>query len=229
MIPLNSRLLKRLPPLTGLAFGVAAFARGGGDGSGPTTSSTGAQISDYASHHTLAAAAYHLELWMFLSLMVFTLVLYARLRAAEPAGAIAAKVAVAACVVAVTIKLSSFPAVYALYSSPMQVDPGAARPLWVIGWFAFVVSMLVEALSMAAIAFSGLVHGGIPRWLAATAGAVAVSLVAGFTLGASFQTAPTLAWMAWMVVAGVALALREPRNAGQAAPAPVGLSTRAAV
>ena len=127
---MNSKWLRRLPALTGAAFGIAAFVKGGGDDAAPTPASTGAQISSYASHHGISGVAYHLELWMFISLVVFTLVLYARLRSAEPRDAVATKVAVAACVMAVAIKLSSFPAVYALYSSPTQLDASAARPLW---------------------------------------------------------------------------------------------------
>ena len=210
---MSSKWLRRLPALAGAAFGIAGFAKGGGNDAAPTAASTGAQISRYAYHHGLPGSAYHLELWMFLSLAVFSLVVYSRLRPAEPRDAIAAKVAVAACVIAVAIKLSSYPAVYALYSSPVQVDPGVARALWILGEFAFVVSMLVQSLSMLAIGFSGLLHGGIPRWLAATAAAVGIALVAGFTLGGNFQIAPTIAWIGWTLVAGVTLFVKGPEGA----------------
>ena len=69
--------------------------------------------------------------------------------------------------------------------------------------------MLVQALSLGAVATSGLLFGGIPRWLAATAGVIAVALVVGFILGGNFQVAPTLAWFLWMLVASVALFCRH--------------------
>ena len=226
---MNSKWIRRLPALTGAAFGIAGFVKGGGDDGAPTASSTGSQIATYAHNHGLPGSAYSIELWVFLSLLVFTLVVYSRLRPAEPRDAVAAKVAVAACVTAVAIKLGSYPAVYALYSSPTLLDPAVARPLWILGEFAFTVSMLVMSLSMLAIGFSGRVHGGIPRWLAATAGAIGIGLVVGFTLGGIFQTAPTIAWIGWTLVAGVTLYLSGPRTAGVAEQSPTRLAASTAV
>lgn len=207
---INRKWLGRLPALTGAAFAIVGFVRGGGDDAAPTASSTGQQIAVYYFHHSVPAFLYHVELWSFLALMVFSIVLYSRLRQAAPSGSVAAQVVVAACVISVAIKLGSFPATYALYSSPVQVDPGVARALWEIGSFAFLVSMLVQSLSLGAVAVSGLLFGGIPRWLAATAGAVAVALAVGFTIGGNFLVAPTLAWMLWLLVASVTLTLRGP-------------------
>ena len=216
---MNSKWLGRLPALSGAVFAVVAFARGGGDDSAPTASSSGQQIATYAFHHGLPNSLYHVELWAYLALMVFSIVLYSRLRAAEPQGAIAAMIVVAACVVSVAIKIGSFPAVYALYSSPVQLDPGVARALWVLGDFAFTVSMVVQALSLGAVAVSGLLFGGIPRWLSGTAGAIAVALVIGFLLGGNFPVAPTLAWMLWVLVASVALFIQAPRAVRNKQPA----------
>jgi hypothetical protein len=229
MSSMSSKWIRRLPALTGAVFGIAGFVRGGGDDAAPTASATGAQIAAYAHNHGLPGSTYNIELWVYLSLMVFTLVVYSRLRAAEPREAVAAKVAVAACVMAVAIKLGSYPAVYALYSSPTLLDAGVARPLWILGEFAFTVSMLVMSLSMLAIGFSGLLHGGIPRWLAATAGAIGIALVIGFTLGGNFLTAPTIAWIGWTLVAGVTLYLSGPRTADAAEHSPARLATSTAV
>ncbi len=210
---MNNKWFGRLPALSGAIFAIFAFARGGGDDSAPTASSTAVQVAAYAYHHQLANSAYQLELWAFLVLMVFSIVLYSRLRAAEPDGAIAAKVVVAACVVSVAIKLGSFPATYALYSSSSQLSPDVARALQTMGDFAFQVSMMVQALSLGAVAASGLLFGGIPRWLAGTAGVIAVALVVGFIIGGSAQVAPTLAWFLWTLVASVVLLVRAPRAA----------------
>jgi hypothetical protein len=212
---MNSKWIGRSPALIGAIFPVFGFIRGGGDDSAPTSSSSGAQIATYAYHHGLPNSLYYVELGAFLALMVFSIVLYSRLRSTEPRGAIAAKVVVAACVVSVAIKLGSFPAVYALYSSPVQLDPGVARALWVLGKFAFTVSMLVQALSLGAVAASGLLFGGIPRWLAGTAGVIAVAMGVGVILGGNFQVAPTLAWFLWQLVASVALFARAPRVLGE--------------
>src|SRR2546430_1134483 len=73
---MNSKWLGRLPALSGAIFAVVAFARGGGDDSAPTASSSGAQIATYAYHHGLPNSAYQVELWSFLALMVFSIVLY---------------------------------------------------------------------------------------------------------------------------------------------------------
>src|SRR5438105_13919240 len=210
---MQGKWLVRLPALTGLIFPIFGFAKGGGDDSAPTNASSGQQIALYVFHHGIPNLnpLVHTELWAFVSVSVFTLVLYSRLRPAEPRFAVAAQVAVAACVVSIAVKLASFPATYALYSSPVQLDPGLARTLWVIGDFAFTVSMLVQALSIGAIAASGLIYGGIPRWLAGTAGVIAVAMVPAFLLGGSVVAAPTLAWFLWLAVASVTLFVQGPR------------------
>jgi hypothetical protein len=213
---MNSKWLVRLPALTGAIFPIVGFVRGGGDAAAPTDSSSGQQIAAYALQHGIPTPIFHVELWAFVSIVVFTLVLYSRLRPAEPGHAVAAQVAVAACVISVAIKLSSFPATYALYSGPVQLAPDVARSLWLLGSFAFAVSMLVQALSLGAIATSGLLFGGIPRWLAGAAGVIAVAMVPGFMLGGNFQVAPTLAWFLWMMVASVTLFVQAPRGVGEA-------------
>src|SRR3989440_10796170 len=217
---MRSKWFGRLPALTGLIFPIFGFAKGGGDDSAPTNASSGQQIAAYVQQHGMPNlnSLVHIELWAFLSVMVFTLVLYSRLRPAEPKLAVAAQIAVAACVVSIAIKLGSFPATYALYSSPVQLDPGLARTLWVIGDFAFTVSMLVQALSIGAVAVSGLMYGGIPRWLAGTAGVIAVAMVPAFILGGNVVAAPTLAWFLWLAVASVTLFVQGPRVATEKQP-----------
>jgi hypothetical protein len=214
--------------LSGGFFAIVSFARGGGDDSAPTASSTGEQIAAYAFHHGIPNATYQIELWAFLALMVFSIVLYSRLRANEPEFAVASKVVVAACAVSVAIKLASFPATYALYSSSTQWSPDVARALWVLGEFAFVVTMLVQALSLAAVAWSGLLHGGIPRWLAGTAGVIALGLVAGYVIGGSAPTAPILAWMLWSLIASITLFVRGSQVAPQARQSDAALEPAAA-
>lgn len=217
---MRSKWFGRLPALIGLIFPIFGFVKGGGDDSAPTDASSGQQIAVYVYHHGIPNLNFlvHIELWAFISVMVFTLVLYSRLRPAEPKFAVAAQIAVVACVVSIAIKLSSFPATYALYSSPVQLDPGLARALWVIGEFAFTVSMLVQALSIGAIAASGLLYGGIPRWLAGSAGVIAVAMVPAFILGGNVVAAPTLAWFLWLAVASVTLFVQGPSVVSETQP-----------
>ena len=219
---ISKKWLSRLPALTGAIFPIVGVVRGGGDDAAPTSSSTGQQIAAYYYHHPVPTSLYNVELWAFLSVVVFTAVLYSRLRPAEPRYAAAALIAVVACVISIAIKLGSFPAVYALYSSPVQLDPGVARALWVMGEFAFTVSMLVEALSLGAVAVSGLLFGGIPRWLAGGAGAVALLLAVGFTIGGTFNLG-IFALFLWLLIASVTLTLQGPRTAATDEPARIGV------
>jgi hypothetical protein len=221
---MKSKWLSRLPFLYGAIFPIFAFSSGPGDSAAPTRASSGQQIAAWAFHHQLTSRDFRIgvELWAFVSVMVFTIVLYSRLRPAEPKTAIGAQVAVAAAVMAIAIKLASFPASYALYSSPVQLDPGLARALYAIGDYSFFVSMLIQSLSLGAVAVSGLLHHGIPRWLAATAGVIAVAMVLGYTFdnGGSFQVAPTLAWFLWLAVASVTLFVQGPRAVSPPRPTP---------
>src|SRR5205814_1426031 len=79
---MRSKWLGRLPALTGLIFPIFGFAKGGGDDSAPTNASSGQQIAAYVQQHGMPNlnSLVHIELWAFLSVMVFTLVLYSRLR-----------------------------------------------------------------------------------------------------------------------------------------------------
>jgi hypothetical protein len=120
-------------------------------------------------------------------------------------------VVLAAGVLAVAVKLSSFPALYALYGSPIPVDGSVARSLWLQGEFAFVLMMLAQALMIGAAAASGLLHGGIPRWLAATGAVIAVALPLGVVVaGSSTNFLTELVWLAWVLAASATLAIRRP-------------------
>ena len=76
---------------------------------------------------------------------------------------------------------------------------------------AFVLMMLAQALMLGAAAASGLMHGGIPRWLAASAGVIAVALPLGVVIaGNSTNFVAELVWLAWVLAASVTLAVRPP-------------------
>ena len=205
--------LNRLPAVCGAIYVVLALSEGGGDDSAPTIASGGQQIARYAAAHPIASGTYYVGVAALLALLVFTVALQSALKRTEPGGAIASTVVLGAGILAVAVKLSSLPAVYALYSSPTPIDASVARALWVLGEFAFVLVMLAQALMLGAAAASGLMHGGIPRWLAATAGVIAVALPVGVAVaGKSDNFLAELLWLAWVLVASVTLAIRAPRS-----------------
>lgn len=183
----------------------------GDDGAGaPTMASTGDQIARYAAAHPVTPGRYLVAVASLFALLVFTAALHAALRRAEPRTAIASTVVLAAGILAVAVKLGSLPAVYALYASPAPVDGAVARSLWLQGEFAFVLTMLAQALMIGAVATSGLIYRGIPRWLAATAGVIAVALPAGVVVAGDSTNFPgELVWLLWVLAASVTLTVRR--------------------
>ena len=105
---MNSKWLGRSPGVDWGDLPNLRICKGGGDDSAPTDGSTGQQMAIYAYHHGIPTALFHAELWAYLSIVVFMLVLYSRLRPAEPRFALAAQVAVAACVISIGISSAAF-------------------------------------------------------------------------------------------------------------------------
>jgi hypothetical protein len=207
---MKQRWLGRIPAACGVVYVILGLSEGD-DGGSPTLASSGDEIARYAAAHPLAPGRYLVAVASLFALLVFATALYSALRRTEPAGAVASVVVLAAGILAVAIKLSSFPALYALYSSPTPVDASVARSLWVQPEFAFVLMMLAQALMIGAAAVSGLLHGGISRWLAATGAVIAVALPLGVVVaGNSTNFLAELVWLAWVLVASVALAISAP-------------------
>jgi hypothetical protein len=203
--------LSRLPAVCGAIYVILALSEGDDGDRSPTIASSGEEIARYAAAHQLTQGRYLAAVASLFALLVFAAVLHAALRRAAPRPAIASVVVLAAGTLAVAVKLSSFPALYALYSSTTQVDGSVARSLWMQGEFAFVLMMLAQALMLGAAAASGLIHGGIPRWLAATAGVIAVALPVGVVVaGNSTNFLAELVWLAWVLAASVTLTVRPP-------------------
>jgi hypothetical protein len=213
---------------SGLLFVVLADYRmiRGSDPASPDLASSGRSIVSYAAGHPPGPV--WVELLALLLLLVFALVLYGRLRSAEPApGAIGAGVLVGG-VLAVSLKIASFPAVMVLYSRGGETDPATAYALSASNDYAFMFSLVGQAFMLGAVGVGGLLYGGIPRWLAASGGAVGVALfvnaAANLSTGNLFFVGELL-FLLWVVVASITLMIRINAPSSSYVRAEVGAAT----
>jgi hypothetical protein len=202
--------LSRFPAVCGLLYVIIALvASGSGDDNAPTANSSGQAIAAYAAAHQAGPFAGLAEMVALLLLAVFAVAVYTALGRRE-SGREAAVVVLVAGVLTVAIKLASFPAFFALYSAGQATDPAVARAMMQMNGYAFEITLFTQALLLSAVAVGGLVSGTIPRWLAATAGVLAVALVVSAPVFASKGFNPIeLFWLAWVVVASVTLTIRR--------------------
>ncbi|MEP6753522.1 MAG: hypothetical protein ABI959_12310 [Candidatus Dormiibacterota bacterium] len=202
--------LSRFPAACGLFYVIIALvASGSGDDTAPTSTSSGRAIAAYAAAHQAGAFAGLGEMVALLALAVFAVALYTALSRTEAAKEAAVVVLIGG-VLTVAIKLGSFPAYFALYSGGQTTDPAVARAMLQMNAYAFEITLFTQALLLSGVAIGGLVGGAIPRWLAATAGVLAVALVVSFPVFASKGFNPIeLFWLAWVVVASVTLTIRH--------------------
>jgi hypothetical protein len=202
--------LSRFPAACGLFYVVIALvATGSGDDNAPTSTSSGQAIAAYAAAHQAGPFAGLGEMIALLGLAVFVVALYTALSRIEAARE-AAVVVLMGGVLTVAIKLGSFPAFFALYSAGPATDPAVARAMMQMNGYAFQITLFTQALLLSAVAIGGLVSGAIPRWLAATAGVLAVALVVSAPVFAAKGFNPIeLFWLAWVVVASVTLTIRR--------------------
>jgi hypothetical protein len=209
---MTRRWLTRLAAGSGLLFIVLASLPnlGGSDPNSPSLASSGESIVRYAAHHSPGTTLTVLFMVALLMELVFAIVLYARLRTAEPAGAVATGVLIGG-LLAVTLDLASFPASMVLNGRGGETDPATAYALFAMGDYAFVFSLLGEAFMLAAVAVGGLLYGGVPRWLAASGGVVSLALfvnaAVGLTSDNSFFLGEAL-YLLWVVVASITLMIR---------------------
>jgi hypothetical protein len=202
--------LSRFPAVCGLFYVIIALvASGSGDDNAPTANSSGQAIAAYAATHQAGPFAGLAEMVALLLFAVFAVALFTALGRRE-SGREAAVVVLVGGVLTVAIKLGSFPAFFALYSAGQATDPAVARAMMQMNGYAFEITLFTQALLLAAVAIGGLVSGAIPRWLAATAGVLAVALVVSAPIFASKGFNPIeLFWLAWVVVASVTLTIRR--------------------
>ena len=166
-------------------------------------------IAAYAATHQAGAFAGLGEMVALLLLAVFVVALYTALSRME-SGKEAAVVVLVGGVLTVAIKLGSFPAFFALYSGGQATDPAVALAMMQMYAYAFDVTLFTQALLLSGVAIGGLVSGALPRWLAATAGVLAMALVVSAPLFAAKGFNPIeLFWLAWVVAASVTLTIRR--------------------
>lgn len=208
---MTHRWLPRLAASSGLLFVVLANYRmiRGSDPASPDLTSSGQSVVQYAAGHPPGPV--WVELLAFILLLVFAIVLYGRLRSAEPAaGAVAAAVIVGG-VLDISLKVGSFPAAMVLYSRGGETDPATAYALMAMNNYAFMFSLVGQSLMLCALGVGGLLYGGIPRWLAASGGLVGVALfinaAANLSTGNTFFVAELL-FLVWVVVASITLMIR---------------------
>ena len=208
---MTHRWLTRLAASSGLLSVVLVVVREprGSDPTSPDLTSSGQSIVRYAAGHPPGPV--WVELLALVLLLVFAVVLYGRLRSAEPApGAIATAVLVGA-VLAVSLKIASVPAVMVLYSRGGETDPATAYALSASNDYAFMFSLVGQSFMLAAVGVGGLLYGGLPRWLAASSGLVGVALfvnaAANLSTGNTFFVAELL-FLLWVVVASITLMIR---------------------
>jgi hypothetical protein len=208
---MTHRWLPRLAASSGL-FAVVLFVLPeprGSDPNSPDLTSSGQSIVRYAAGHPPGPV--WLELLALILLLIFALVLYGRLRTAEPAvGAVAAAVVVGG-VLDISLKIASFPALMVLYSRGGETDPATAYALSASNDYAFMFSLVGQSFMLVAVGVGGLLYGGIPRWLAASGGAVGVALfvnaAANLSSGNTFFVGELL-FLLWVVVASITLMIR---------------------
>jgi hypothetical protein len=225
---MTHRWLARLAASSGLLFVVLADYRmiRGSDPASPDLTSSGQSVVQYAAGHPPGPV--WVELLAFILLLVFAVVLYGRLRSAEPAAGAVAAAVIAGGVLDITLKIGSFPAAMVLYSRGGETDPATAYALMAMNNYAFMFSLVGQSLMLCALGVGGLLYGGIPRWLAASGGLVGVALfvnaAANLSTGNTFFVAELL-FLLWVVVASITLMIRV----GAPSSSPVRVEVAAAI
>jgi hypothetical protein len=208
---MTRRWLLRLAASSGLLSVILVVLREprGSDPNAPDLTSSGQSIVRYAAGHPPGPV--WLELLALILLLIFAGVLYGRLGSAEQApGAVATGVLVGG-VLAVSLKLASFPALMVLYSRGGETDPATAYALSASNDYAFMFSLVGQAFMLGAVGVGGLLYGGIPRWLAASGGVVGVALfvnaAVNLSTGNEFFVSELL-FLFWVLVASITLMIR---------------------
>jgi Domain of unknown function (DUF4386) len=208
---MTRRWLPRLAASSGLLSVTLVVLREprGSDPNAPDLTSSGQSIVRYAAGHPPGPV--WLELLALILLLIFAVVLYGRLRTAEEAsGAVATGVLVGG-VLAVSLKLASFPAVMVLYSRGGETDPATAYALMAMNDYSFMFSLVGHAFMLGAVGVGGLLYRGIPRWLAASGGFVGAALfvnaAVNLSTGNEFFVSELL-FLLWILVASITLMIR---------------------
>jgi Domain of unknown function (DUF4386) len=184
---------------------------GGGDQNAPSLGADGATIARYYAAHTYSQGV-HVEALAILLQVFFVAALWGVLRRSEPTPAWLSAAALGAGMAAVAVKLSSFPAFFALVYHAQPLDPNLARALFEMNSFAFLVTWYLQAALLLAVMALSLAHRALPLWLGIPAGLIAIALLVAVQFAvANFVVVPELLWLLWVVVTSVYLTIWPPR------------------
>jgi hypothetical protein len=184
---------------------------GGGDQNAPNLGADGATIARYYAAHTYSQGV-HVEALAILLQVFFVAALWGILRRSEPTPAWLSAAALGAGMAAVAVKLSSFPAFFALVYHAQPLDPNLARALFEMNSFAFLVTWYLQAALLLAVMALSLAHRALPLWLGIPAGLIAIALLVAVQFAvANLVVVPELLWLLWVVVTSVYLTIWPPR------------------
>jgi hypothetical protein len=179
----------------------------------------GATIARYYAAHTYSPGAVHIESLAILLEVFFVAALWGVLRRPEPAPAWLSAAALGAGIAAVTVKLSNFPADFALAYHAQPLDPNLARALFEMNNFAFFVTWYLQAALLLAVMALSLAYRALPLWLGVPAGLIAISLLVAVGVAVTnLVVVPELLWLLWVVVTSVYLTIWPPRSLPVAQP-----------
>jgi hypothetical protein len=206
--------MARLGAGSGIAYvGLIVAAGEVGPAAGiPATNASPHTIGSYLTHHpptTAQWAGVYLEVLALLAFVVFVSYLWHVLRDAERDGGWLAGVALSGGLLSATIKLASLPAALAaLYRAKDGISTPVATALIDMNNIAFALTWATTALMLSATAGVALRTGVLPRWLAWSATAIAVGLLASLPFAAATEPPTFLLALIWIIAASVVLLRR---------------------
>ncbi|MFN2562893.1 MAG: hypothetical protein ABR571_16570 [Jatrophihabitans sp.] len=226
---MTDRTLGRVGAAGGAAFVVLALAAGGGQG--PANDASREQIGRYfTTAKTIGgftAAGPLLEILAMLCLLVFWSRITGAVRRVESDEGWLHRVVYGAGVGSVILKLSSFPAAFALHSrSGKGVDPALLTALYDMNNAAFVLGWAASGVALLGVAVAALRYGALPRWIGYGAAAIGPALLLAVPFADGPGPVAFLALLLWLGATSLTLMIRpEQASKPEAAPS---ISTSAA-
>lgn len=218
---MKDRTVSRIGAAGGAAF--VALALAGGGGQGPANDASREQISRYfTTAKTIGgftSAGPLLEILAMLSLLVFWSWMASAVRRAEGDAGWLHRVVYGAGIGSVMLKLSSFPAAYALHTrSGKGVDPALITALYDMNNSAFVLGWATSGVALLGVAIAVLRHHALPRWIGYTAAAIGPALLLAVPLANGPGPLAFLTLLLWLIASSIALVIHpeQPSRSRQA-------------
>ena len=222
---MTNRSVPLVPALSGIVAIVLPFAAqaiGGGGGS-PDLPASREKIESWLSTQNVTAAHVAggvLELIGVLALIVFAATLWSVLRRADSEDGIASATAFGAGLIAVAVKLASFPAAFAaIWRQKQGINPQLAAALVDMNNVSFVLMWTLFAVMLAASATVIFRSGVLPRWLGWLGGVTAAILIVSAPAAAHVPPLGVMLAFVWIIATSVVLTRRALRTSPKAVPA----------